>query len=91
MLVHKGGQIINEQLITGVNIKLQCRTIQRALQVFYNLKKEGKNGGGGGGWERARGRAHVNQDQELKVLYTPMMLEIQFYCDRFAGCGDIHV
>ena len=45
-------------------IKLQCQNIQRALQVFYNLKKE-RNVCVCAWWG---GGADVNQ--ELKVLYN---------------------
>ena len=47
--MHKGGQINNVQLITGVRVattKLQC-SVQR-MEVIVKKKKVGGGGGGGG-------------------------------------------
>ena len=76
ILVYKGGQIKNVQLITGMRsadvtpTKLQCQNIPRALQVFY--KKEYKEmcvcvcvgGGGSSRW----GGVTMDVNQKLKLL-----------------------
>ena len=49
MLVHKGGQINNVQLITGLRIadKIAVSCVQR-MEVIVKMKKREKKSGGGG-------------------------------------------
>ena len=53
MLVHKGGQINNVQLITGLRIaemsQLQnCSVMCTRMEVIVKMKKREKKSGGGG-------------------------------------------
>ena len=84
MLVHKGGQINNVQLITGVRItemsQLQNCSVMCTKNGSYceNEKKREKKLGGGGGVctkngnycekERVRGRVRVDVNGEVKLL-----------------------
>ena len=67
MLVHKGGQIDNVQLITGLRIaemsQLQNCSVMCTKNGSYceNEKKSGGGGGGGGG-------VRVDVNGEVKLL-----------------------
>ena len=76
MLVHKGGQINNVQLITGLRIaemsQLQNCSVMCTKNGSYceNEKKERKSqgGGGGGGQVRGGGGVRVDVNGEVKLL-----------------------
>ena len=69
MLVHKGGQINNVQLITGLRIaemsQLQNCSIMCTKNGSYceKEKSQGRGGGGGGG-----GGVRVDVNREVKLL-----------------------
>ena len=70
MLVHKGGQINNVKLITGLRIaemsQLQNCSVMCTKNRSYceNEKREKKSGGGGGGG----GGVRVDVNGEVKLL-----------------------
>ena len=71
MLVHKGGQINNVQLITGLRIAEMSHKgrgrggyVQRKEVIVKRKKSKGGGGGGGGGG----GRVRVDVNGEVKLL-----------------------
>ena len=69
MLVHKGGQINNVQLITGLRIaemsQLQNCSVMCTKNGSYCEKKKKKSGGGGGGG--GQGRCERRSEAFVKI------------------------